>query len=113
MEVTLFQAIYQSIEKIGLTSTLVALAITITLGWLYRNNKKEKKILTETVDSQNRLILQSMESQNVVLHEVLRSIDNTTATLKELTGKLDGAFAVIVSLVQREFGGDGDNKGGN
>jgi hypothetical protein len=110
MEIGLFDSIAKSIEAIGLGYTLVGLVVTMGIGWVYRNQKKEKQVLAETVQAQNQTIMNGIDSQNEILYEIQRVNINMVEIIKELSGKVDGAMAIVVTLVQRDL--NRDDKGG-
>lgn len=105
MDVTLFQMIGQMIGSIGLANTMIALAITIGLGLVYRNERKQKKVLAETVSEQNSSILKAIDSQNTMLYEIQRLSVSLGEILSEVSGKLDATVGIITELMRRDIGG--------
>lgn len=105
MDITMFNFISESIAKIGLTNTAIALAITIGLGLVYRNERKQKKVLAETVSEQNSSILKAIDSQNTMLYEIQRLSVSLGEILSEVSGKLDATVGIITELMRRDIGG--------
>lgn len=105
--ITLFEMISKSIETIGIGYTIAGLIIAIGGGWIIKNERKSKKILAETVDTQNQSVLHAIEQQNIYMYEMARTSNNTLEAIKENSGKIDGFMTLVVGLVQRDV-----NKGG-
>ena len=54
--ITLFEMISKSIESVGIGYTIAGLVIATGFGWIWKNERKQKKVLTETVDNQNKSV---------------------------------------------------------
>lgn len=111
METTIFTIIADSIASIGIANTLLAIILTIGIGWIYKNEKKQKKILESTVDIQNRTILEAINAQNNVLYEIQRISLNVAELSSQQNGRLDSMIEIVVSFMNNY--NDRNNNNGN
>ena len=114
METTIFQFISESIASIGVMNTIIAVIITIGVGWVYSNEKKQKKVLESTVDVQNKTILEAINAQNSILYEIQRISLGIAELTSQQSGRLDGMVEIIISLLpSKSENKKEDDKGGN
>lgn len=117
MDLTILQAISTLIENVGLTNTLISLILTIAVGWVYRNEHKQKKIKDDNATSQMANIVATGENQTAILHEVHRTVNGVKDVVQELSGKFDStngiATELMKELIKRNISDAHPDKGGN
>jgi len=113
METTLFQAISKSIESIGVTNTVISACILIVVAYLYYNKDKTNKVLSSTVKTNNQDVLDSINSQNLVLAEIRKLNNELMVAINGLENKVDGFMTLTIGLIQRDLGRNDGDKGGN
>lgn len=108
MELEFLKVIGEMISKIGLVNTLIAIVIMIVVGYLYRNKSRSNKVLTDTVQTQQKEIITAIDNQNTLLVELQRTTNSISESIREFVGKLDGFMVLVVGLVQRDVDKGGE-----
>ena len=112
MDITLFGAVGEMIQTIGVTNTLIAIVLTMAVGWIYKNERKQKKIKEDNTTSQMANVVSTIASQTDILHEVQRTSNATKEIIQELSGKFDATNTIITELMKRDIGRSAPEQGG-
>lgn len=108
MEVGLLEIITKSIASVGLGNTLIGIALTMVIGYLYRNKQKANKALSDTIDNQNKNVLSAIESQNALLFQMHRTSNETKTAIESLNAQITGFLTLLVGIINRDIDRGGE-----